>query len=77
MAVLAVMLRRGAPLAPAATAALVALAVGTLANVGACWSLPHASNEITLVWHGGTVLALVLVAALAGRAVFRWRVHAR
>jgi hypothetical protein len=74
MIVLAAGLRRGAPLSPATTAALVALAAGTLANVGACWSLPHASNESTLVWHGGAVAALVVAGALAGRRFFKWRV---
>ena len=69
---LAAMLRRGAPLSPTTTAALAALAVGALANVGACLSLPHANNEITLAWHGGVVLALVAVAALTGHLVFTW-----
>ena len=72
MLVLTVMLRRGAPLNPAATAALAALAVGAMANVGACLSLPHANNAITLVWHGGVVLVLAAVAALTARLVFRW-----
>lgn len=70
---LAVMLRRGAPLKPATTAALAALSVGALANVGACVSLPHANSEITLAWHGGVVLALVAVAALTGHLVLGWR----
>jgi len=72
MLVLAVMLRRGAPVNPGATAAFAALAVGVLANVGACLSLPHANSAITFAWHGGVVLALVSVAALAGRLVFGW-----
>ena len=74
MWMLAVMLRRGAPLRPATTAACAALAVGALANVGACLSLPHANSAITLAWHGGVVLALVLAAALMGHLMFRWRV---
>lgn len=69
---LAVMLRRGAPLNPATTAAFAALAVGALANVGACLSLQHANSAITLAWHGGVVLALVAVAALTGHFVFAW-----
>jgi hypothetical protein len=69
---LAVMLRRGAPLNPATTAAFAALAVGALANVGACLALPHANSAITFAWHGGVVLALVAVAALAGHLVFAW-----
>ncbi len=69
---LAVMLRRGAPLRPATTAAFAALAVGALANVGACLSLPHANSAITFAWHGGVVLVLVLIAALTGHLVFVW-----
>ncbi len=72
MWMLAVMLRRGAPLNPATTAAFAALAVGALANVGACLSLPHANSAITFAWHGGVVLALVAVAALTGHFVFAW-----
>jgi hypothetical protein len=72
MWVLAAMLRRGAPLNPATTAAFAALAVGALANVGACLSLPHANSAITFAWHGGVVLALMAVAALSGRLVFGW-----
>jgi hypothetical protein len=72
MLVLAVMLRRGAPLKPATTGALAALAVGALANVGACLSLPHANSAITFAWHGGVLLALVAVAALTGHLVFVW-----
>ena len=71
-AALAWMLRRGAPLSPATTAALAALAVATLANVGACVSLPHENGAVTFVWHGGVVLAVVGVAAWSGRRVFSW-----
>ena len=72
VAVLAMMLRRGAPLNPALTAALAAIAVGILANVGACASTPHANDAITLVWHGGAILALVLVCAWGARFVLTW-----
>ena len=72
MWVLAVMLRRGAPLHPAMTAAFAAFAVGALANVGACLSLPHANSAVTFAWHGGVVLVLVSVAALTGHFVFAW-----
>jgi hypothetical protein len=70
---LTLMLRRGAPLSPAVTGALAALAVGALANIGACLSLPHANGAITFAWHGGVVLALVLMAAAGGHLVFKWR----
>jgi hypothetical protein len=72
-AVIARMLRRGAPLSPATTAAFAALAVGALANVGACVALPHASGAITLVWHGSVVLASIVLAALLGGLAFSWR----
>jgi hypothetical protein len=75
MLVLTVMLRRGAPLSPGATAAFAALAVGGLANVGACLSLPHANSAITFAWHGGVVVALVALAGLTGHLVFRWRLR--
>jgi hypothetical protein len=73
LVLLGAMLRRGAPLNPALTAALAALAVGILANVGACYSHPHGENGVTLVWHGGAIVALVLAAAVGGRFVLRWR----
>jgi hypothetical protein len=76
MGVLWVMLRRGAALSPGRTAALAALAVGALGNVGACMSLPHANSAVTFVWHGGVVIALVALAALAGRLLFSWRTAA-
>jgi hypothetical protein len=73
MVALAAMLRRGAPLTPGATAVFAVLAVAGLANVGACLSLPHTNSAVTFAWHGGVVLALVLLAALAGHLVFKWR----
>lgn len=71
-AALAVMLRRGAPLNPTVTAALAALAAGALANVGACFSHPHAYDAVTFVWHGSAILALVLLCAAGGPLVLRW-----
>lgn len=73
VAALAVMLRRGAPLNPALTALLGALAVGLLANFGACVSRPHVEDAATLVWHGGAIVALALVCTAGARFVLRWR----
>jgi hypothetical protein len=73
LAVLVWMLRRGAPLDPATTAAFAALSVAALANVGACISLPHANNAITLAWHGGVIAAATIGAAACGRLLFGWR----
>jgi hypothetical protein len=72
LAASAVALRRGAPLRPAATGALAALAVGALASVGACWSLPHPDNGVILVWHGAAALVLVLLGAAVAPLVWRW-----
>jgi hypothetical protein len=72
-AVLAWLLRRGAPLRPATTAALGALSVAALANVGACLSLPHANNAVTLAWHGGVILGCTVLGAASGRLFFSWQ----
>jgi hypothetical protein len=66
------MLRRGAPLNPRATAILAAFSVGTLASVAACVSRPHPGEGITLAWHGGAIIALVLGCAWAARLVLKW-----
>ena len=68
---MAAMLRRGASFTPATTAAFAALAVGALTNVGACFWRPHAVDDVTLVWHGGAILALVVACALGARLVPR------
>jgi hypothetical protein len=73
LAALAWLLRAGAPLRPATTAAFAALSVATLANVGACAALPHENGAIMLLWHGGVVVSCVALAALAGRFLFSWR----
>jgi len=66
------LLRRGAPLTPVSTMAAAGLAVGAMANVGACLSLPHADHTVTLFWHGGVVAALMVIAAGAGALVLSW-----
>lgn len=71
-AAIAIMLRRGMPVAPRVTAMLGVLAVAGLANVGACLSHPHPSSIATLTWHGTTVLTLLALGGWAGRAAFRW-----
>jgi hypothetical protein len=72
IAVIATMLRRGAPLNPALTGLLGALAVGLLANFSACISLPHSDGAVTLVWHGGAIVALALVCIVGARFVLTW-----
>jgi hypothetical protein len=75
--VLALMLRRGAPLTPRLTMALSVLAATALANVVACVSEPHPSSIAVLVWHGSTVLALLWLATGIGRSVLTWRTALR
>ena len=66
---MAAMLRRGAPLTPGTTAAFAALAVGAITNIGACFWRPHAVDDVTLVWHGGAIVTLVLACVLLARLV--------
>jgi hypothetical protein len=70
--VLASLLRRGAPLSPMMTTGFAALAAAAFANVAACVTLPHPNGAVTFVWHGGAVVATVLVAALCGPLLFGW-----
>ncbi len=75
---MALMLKRGAPLTPATTAALGGLAGAGLGSATACLSrpVPHGTTATALVWHFGTLLVLVSIAAWSGHRLFRWpRVH--
>jgi hypothetical protein len=75
---LAIMLRRGAPLAPRPATALAALGVASLANIGMCVAEPHERAVIILVWHGVTIAGLAAVGASAGRTLLRWNhMHGR
>lgn len=69
------MLQRGAPMTPALTLALAALAGTGLGSVAGCLSRAsqHGSSMTVLVWHFGLVAAATSIAALSGRQVFRWR----
>jgi hypothetical protein len=71
--VLAIMLRRGAPLTPGLTAAMGMFATSSLASVSACVSHPHPNDAVTLVWHGATILLLVTAALRVGPRVLTWR----
>ena len=70
---LAVMLRRGAPLAPRATTALGALAMASLASAAMCLAQPHERDVIVLVWHGATITAMSVLAAITGRSILNWQ----
>jgi hypothetical protein len=71
-AIVSVMLRRGAPVAPTATALLAAASALGIVNVEACLTKPHAFHSIVLLWHGAASALMLLVFVLAGRRTFRW-----
>jgi hypothetical protein len=71
-AVMASMIRRGAPVSPRLTAALAALAAAGLGNVGICIFHPHSSNLVILLWHCGTVLLIAAMAGALGASLLRW-----
>jgi hypothetical protein len=72
-AVMAVMLKRGAPLNPALTGFLIAMAVGLLANFSACISLPHGDVGVAFAWHGGALAVLALCCVIVSRLALTWR----
>jgi hypothetical protein len=74
---IAIMLRRGAPLMPVATAALGALGAAGLGNVGLRLFHPQDSSIMILVWQIGTIFLLMVLAGLAGRHIFCWRARIR
>jgi hypothetical protein len=71
--VIAVMLRRGAPLTPHLSAALGGLAAAGLGNFGLRFFHPQDASLMVLVWQFGTVFVLSAVAAWAGRFLLNWR----
>jgi hypothetical protein len=72
LAALVLMLRRGAPLHRRWTAALAAVAAGALLSIGACVARPHDDGAITLLWHGGAIVAVALVCIAAAGGLFTW-----
>ena len=71
--VMAVMLRRGAPLTPHVTSALGGLAAAGLSNFGLRLFHSQDVSLMVLVWQVGAVCVLAAMAALAGRYVLNWR----
>jgi hypothetical protein len=66
------MLRSGVPLTPRLSALLGGLAAAGFGNLGVCLFHPHSSSLIVLFWHCGTVLALAVLAGVAGTRLLRW-----
>jgi hypothetical protein len=71
--VMAVMLRRGAPLTPHLSAALGGLAAAGLGNFGLRLFHPQDASLMVLAWQFGSVFALSVIAASAGRYLLNWR----
>ena len=72
-AVMALMLRRGAPLAPVLSVAFGGLAAAALADFGLRLFHPQDASLMVLVWQVGTVALLTAVSAAAGRRLVHWR----
>lgn len=72
-AMLVVMLRRGAPLAPRLTFVLAGIAVAALANTGLRVFHVGDVSIMVLVWHVGLVAVFACVAAWLGPIALRWR----
>jgi hypothetical protein len=75
--VVAVMLRRGAPLTPHLSAALGGLAAAGFGNFGLRFFHPQDASLMVLVWQFGTVFVLSAAAAWAGRYLLNWHSLAR
>lgn len=74
---MAIMLRRGAPLTPFATAALGGLAAAGLGNFGLRFFHAQDASLMVLVWQVGSVMVLSALAGSAGRYFLNWRSIAR
>jgi hypothetical protein len=73
LAMIMMMLRRGAPLSPRITVVLAAVAVAALAN--AALRLFHVGDTavMILIWHLGVAAVISAIAGLCGRYVLNWR----
>ena len=70
---MALMLRRGAPMAPVLSVGLGGLAASALADFGLRLSHPQDASLMVIVWQVGTVALLTTFSAVLGRRLVRWR----
>lgn len=70
--VMAIMLRRGAPLTPRVSVALGGLAAAGLGNVGVCLSHRAFSGVLVMVWHVSAMFLLSMLAACVARYLLHW-----
>jgi hypothetical protein len=71
--VIALMLKRGAPLTPTLSTALAGLAAAGIGDFGLRLFHPEDAGLVVLVWQLGTVFILSLLAGWAGRYLLSWR----
>lgn len=74
--VIALMLRRGAPLTPHLTTALGGLAAAGLGDFGLRLFHPQDASAMVLVWQIGTVFLLTALAGWLGAFLLNWRILA-
>jgi hypothetical protein len=70
---MAVMLRRGAPIAPVLSVGLGGLGAAALADFGLRLFHAQDASLMVLVWQVGTVALLTVLSATVGRHLVRWR----
>lgn len=73
MALIFVMARRGAPIAPITTTGLATLAAAAIGAAALRLFHEQDSSVMVLVWQFGSVLALTGIGALFGRRLLHWR----
>lgn len=71
--VMAVMIRRGAPLFPHLGVAFAGLSAAALGNVGLRLFHPTDASLMVLVWQFGSVALLAALAGLCGPLIHKWR----
>ena len=71
--VMAVMIRRGAPLYPHLAVGLGGLAAAALGNVGLRFFHPVDASFMVLVWQFGSVALLAIVCGLIGPRLHKWQ----
>lgn len=71
--VLAFMLLRGSPIAPVLTSALGGLAAAALGEVGLRLVHEADASLMVLIWQGGTMVGLTVLAGAMGPRLLRWR----
>jgi hypothetical protein len=74
--IMAIMIRRGAPLFPHLAVALAGLSAAALGNVGLRLFHPTDASLMVLVWQFGSVALLAALAGLFGPTIHHWR-HAQ